>query len=79
MSEDAVVSPEEAKSIARRVLAIERVVLRRAWGWAYAVAAAVLRPIIERWNFVYCLWMFTRLWRPIYVCVDSPVTPEENP
>jgi len=42
MSEDAVVSPEEAKSIARRVLAIERVVLRRAWGWAYAVAAAEL-------------------------------------
>ena len=43
MIEDATVSAEEVKQIAQKVLVIERVTLRRAWGAAYGVAAAELK------------------------------------
>jgi hypothetical protein len=42
MIEDSTITAEEVKTVAQKVLAIERVVLRRAWGLAYAVATAEL-------------------------------------
>lgn len=39
MIDDATVSPQEVRSIAERVLAIERAILRRAWGIMFGIAA----------------------------------------
>jgi hypothetical protein len=42
MTDDAMVSPQEIRSIAKRVLAIERAILRRAWGIMFGIAALEL-------------------------------------
>lgn len=39
MTDDAMVSPQQVRNIAQRVLAIERVLLRRTWGIAFGIAA----------------------------------------
>jgi hypothetical protein len=40
MIEDSTIAPEAAKTTGQKVLEIERVILRRAWGVAYAIIAA---------------------------------------
>ena len=46
MAEDKTVSREQVKQIAQEALAIERYILRRAWGLCYAVFAAEIALIL---------------------------------
>ncbi len=46
LAEDEAVSSEQVKQIARKALAIERYILRRAWGLCYAVAATEIALIL---------------------------------
>ncbi len=46
MAEDKAVSSEQVKQIAKKALAIEHYILRRAWGLCYAVSAAEIASII---------------------------------
>lgn len=47
MAEDKTVSREQVKQIAQKALAIERYILRRAWGLCYAVLAAEIALILS--------------------------------